>query len=90
MEPMNREQRRREKFGKAGKVHQHNPVGPWPDSEANPALKNVIEDQAVPAADAEKDVADVTDEATGAGGALTEAETASKPKAARPTKTAKG
>lgn len=45
----NREQRRREKFGKAGKVHQHNPLGPWPESEANPALKVVIEDEAADA-----------------------------------------
>ena len=42
----NREQRRREKFGKAGKVHQHNPLGPWPESEANPALNVVIGDEA--------------------------------------------
>jgi hypothetical protein len=45
----NREQRRREKFGKAGKVHQHNPLGPWPESEANPALKVVIGDEAADA-----------------------------------------
>jgi len=36
--PMNREQRRRAKFGKAGKVHQHDPLGPWPESGINPAL----------------------------------------------------
>jgi hypothetical protein len=39
MEMKNREQRRREKFGRAGKVHQHDPTGPWPQSEANPALR---------------------------------------------------
>jgi hypothetical protein len=41
----NREQRRREKFGRAGKVHQHDPLGPWPDSEANPALRSVTGEQ---------------------------------------------
>jgi len=44
--PLNREQRRRQKFGNAGKVHQHDPIGPWPQSEANPALINATEDQA--------------------------------------------
>ena len=44
--PLNREQRRREKFGRAGKVNKHDPFDPWPDSSANPALKNVAEDQA--------------------------------------------
>jgi hypothetical protein len=55
MEKPNREQRRREKFGKAGKVHQHNPLGPWPESEANPALKNVVPDQAAVASADDQD-----------------------------------
>ena len=55
MEMKNREQRRREKFGKAGKVHQHNPLGPWPESEANPALKNVVPDQAASASADDQD-----------------------------------
>jgi hypothetical protein len=46
VEQKNREQRRREKFGRAGKVSQHDPVGPWPDSEANPALRNATADEA--------------------------------------------
>jgi hypothetical protein len=54
--PPNREQRRREKFGNAGKVHQHNPLGPWPEIEANPALKNVVSDQAPVVAADEEDV----------------------------------
>jgi hypothetical protein len=53
----NREQRRREKFGKAGKVHQHNPLGPWPESEANPALKVVIGDEAADAGGATESAA---------------------------------
>lgn len=49
MPPPNREQRRREKFGKAGKVHQHAPGDPWPRSDANPALLNTAGDQPEPA-----------------------------------------
>ena len=37
--PLNREQRRAQKFGRAGKVHQHDPVAPWPENAANPALE---------------------------------------------------
>ncbi len=51
MEMKNREQRRREKFGRAGKVSQHDPLDPWPQNEANPALKNVASGQAAVAAD---------------------------------------
>ena len=36
--PLNREQRRAQKFGKAGKVHQHDAAVPWPENAANPAL----------------------------------------------------
>jgi hypothetical protein len=54
MEKPNREQRRREKFGRAGKVHQHDPLDPWPDSEANPALKTVV-DQVAPTPEPVKD-----------------------------------
>ena len=42
MENKNREQRRREKYGKAGGVTKE----PWPTSEANPALSGVTGDQA--------------------------------------------
>ena len=49
--PLNREQRRRQKFGKAGNVHQHNPLGPWPEVDANPALRNVTGAQADDGAD---------------------------------------
>ena len=41
--PLNREQRRAQKFGKAGKVHQHDPVTPWPENAANPALRAVTD-----------------------------------------------
>ena len=41
--PLNREQRRAQKFGKAGKVHQHDPVTPWPENAANPALLAVTD-----------------------------------------------
>jgi hypothetical protein len=44
--PLNREQRRAQKFGKAGKVHQHDPSAPWPENAANPALTSATEDQA--------------------------------------------
>jgi hypothetical protein len=61
----NREERRRAKFGKAGKVHQHNPVGPWPESEANPALKNVTGDQAAHTGRPDQDVTRETGPGTG-------------------------
>ena len=48
-EKLNREQRRRQKFGKAGKVHQHGQLASWPESEANPALLNATADEAVEA-----------------------------------------
>jgi hypothetical protein len=51
-EKLNREQRRRQKFGKAGKVHQHGQLAPWPESEANPALRNATADEAADAANA--------------------------------------
>jgi hypothetical protein len=41
--PLNREQRRAQKFGKAGKVHQHDPAVPWPENAANPALLAVTD-----------------------------------------------
>jgi hypothetical protein len=44
--PLNREQRRAQKFGKAGKVHQHDPAVPWPENATNPALASATEDQA--------------------------------------------
>ena len=61
----NREERRRAKFGKAGKVHQHNPIGPWPDSEANPALRNVAGDQAAHTGGPDQDVTHKTGPGTG-------------------------
>ena len=61
----NREQRRREKFGKAGKVHQHNPVGPWPEIEANPALRDATGDQAAHAGGPDQDVTHQTGPGTG-------------------------
>jgi hypothetical protein len=61
----NREQRRREKFGKAGNVHQHNPLGPWPESEANPALRDATGDQAAHAGGPDQDVTHLTGPGTG-------------------------
>jgi hypothetical protein len=46
--PLNREQRRAQKFGRAGKVHQHDPATPWPENEANPALRTAASDLAGP------------------------------------------
>jgi hypothetical protein len=56
-EKLNREQRRRQKFGKAGKVHQHGQLAPWPESEPNAALRNPTADEAAEAAAAAEDVA---------------------------------
>jgi hypothetical protein len=62
-EKLNREQRRRQKFGKAGKVHQHGQLAPWPESEANPALRNPTADEAAEATvPVTEDVALVDDE----------------------------
>jgi hypothetical protein len=63
--PMNREQRRRAKFGKAGKVHQHDELGPWPESEANPALRNATGDQAAHTGAPDQDVTHQTGAGTG-------------------------
>ena len=52
MEPKNREQRRREKFGKAGGVTKE----PWPTSEANPALGGATGDQAADTGAPDQDV----------------------------------
>ena len=52
MEPKNREQRRREKYGKAGGVTKE----PWPTSEANPALSGATRDQAVDSSAPDQDV----------------------------------
>lgn len=77
--PLNREQRRREKFGRAGKVNKHDPFDPWPDSSANPALRNVAEDEAIPT--------DGPDETAGEPvAAATETVAAPKPKVSRPKK----
>jgi hypothetical protein len=62
----NREQRRREKFGRAGNVSQHDPLDPWPQSEANPALKNVAAtDQAAHTGTPDQDVTHQTGPGTG-------------------------
>ena len=52
--PLNREQRRAQKFGKAGKVHQHDPVTPWPENVANPALLAVTDDAEAEGSDTKK------------------------------------
>ena len=52
MEPKNREQRRREKYGKPGGATK----SVWPTTEVNPALKRSADDQAPPSAELEKDV----------------------------------
>ncbi len=84
----NREERRRAKFGKAGKVHQHNPVGPWPDSEANPALTNVTGDQAAHTGRPDQDVTHQT--GPGTGGATETAERTPEHEGMHPKKSAKG
>ena len=65
--PLNREQRRAQKFGKAGKVHQHDPATPWPENAANPALRNATGDQAAHTGRPDQDVTHQT--GPGAGGA---------------------
>jgi hypothetical protein len=84
----NREQRRREKFGKAGKVHQHNPLGPWPESETNPALRDAIGDQAAHTGSPDQDVAHQT--GPGTGGATETADRTPAIEGAKPTTKPKG
>jgi hypothetical protein len=52
MEPTNREQRRRQKFGKTGGATKE----PWPASEVNPALRRSGEEK-----DASPDPAEATE-----------------------------
>jgi hypothetical protein len=52
MEMKNREQRRREKYGKTRGITKE----PWPASEANPALSGSAGDQAVHTGSPEQDV----------------------------------
>ena len=70
--PLNREQRRAQKFGRAGKVHEHVPATPWPENEANPALRNATGDQAAHTGRPDQDVTHQT--GPGAGGATETAE----------------
>jgi hypothetical protein len=86
--PLNREQRRREKFGKAGNVHRHDPVGPWPQVEANPALTNATGDQGARAGSPDQDVTHQT--GPGSGGATEEAERRPHHEGARPGNSTKG
>ena len=87
-QPLNREERRRAKFGKAGKVHQHNPLGPWPEIEANPALKDATGDQAAPTGGADQVVTPKS--GPGPGGATKSADPAPAIKAAKPRSKPKG
>ena len=87
-QPLNREERRRAKFGKAGKVHQHNPLGPWPEIEANRALRDVTGDQAAPTGGSDPDVTPKT--GPGTGGATKSADPAPAVKAAKPRPKPKG
>jgi hypothetical protein len=61
----NREERRRAKFGKAGNVSQHDPLTPWPQSEANPALRNAAGDQAAHTGGPDQNVTHKTGPGTG-------------------------
>jgi len=85
--PLNREQRRRQKFGKAGNVHQHDPIGPWPQVEANPAL-NAAGDQAAHAGRPDQDVTHAT--GAGSGGATEGAERMPEHEGAHPGNSPKG
>ena len=61
MEPKNREQRRREKYGKAGGATK----SPWPASEDNPVLKRPADDQAAHTGEPDQDVTHQTGPGTG-------------------------
>jgi hypothetical protein len=61
----NREQRRRDKFGPAGKVGQHDPLDPWPESQANPAFGRGGDDQEAYTGRPDQDVTRQTGPGTG-------------------------
>jgi hypothetical protein len=61
----NREQRRREKFGKAGGMNQHDPRDPWPESQANPAFGRGGDDQESYTGGPDQDVTRQTGAGTG-------------------------
>ncbi len=63
--PLNREQRRAQKFGKAGKVHEHVTGDPWPESGTNPAFGRGGDDQAAYAGRPDQDVTRETGPGTG-------------------------
>src|SRR4051794_7129573 len=89
--PLNREQRRAQKFGKAGKVHQHDPIGTWPESGANPALGAsgpvAGADQAAHAGGPDQDVSHEI--GAGSGGATEEPDTRPQHEGARAGNTTK-
>ena len=66
--PLNREQRRAQKFGRAGKVHQHDPATPWPENAANPALRSATPELAGPGTGGATENADRAPEHEGAHG----------------------
>jgi hypothetical protein len=76
MEPKNREQRRREKYGKAGGVTKE----PWPTSEANPALSGATGDQEADTSTPDQDVTTKPGRAVAAPPKATVAKSTSKPK----------
>ena len=86
---LNREQRRREKFGRAGRVSQHDQIDPWPQSETNPALNTVAAgDQAAHTGTPDQDVTHQT--GPGTGGATETADRIPEHEGQRPKKSAKG
>jgi hypothetical protein len=70
--PLNREQRRRQKFGNAGKVHQHDAGAPWPENAPNPALTSTGGEQAAHAGRPDQGITRQT--GPGSGGATETAE----------------
>ena len=84
MEPKNREQRRREKFGKTGgetKV-------PWPASEPNPALQRSGDDKEAHTGRPDQDVTHQT--GPGTGGATEDADRIVDHEGSHPSKRPKG
>ena len=61
----NREQRRRAKYGNAGNVTGHDPLAPWPESEANPAFGRGGDDQQAYTGQPDQDVTRQTGPGTG-------------------------
>jgi len=86
--PLNREQRRREKFGHGSRTDKRSPDDAWPAQEANPAFGSGGDDAAAYAGTPDQDVTRET--GPGTGGATEQAGRAPRHEGTHATHSAKG